>query len=94
MGRMDNKLKNKKLLVLGGTQISCQIVHIARAMGCFVGVADYNRIEDSPGKQIADAAYDVSVTDIDAVVKKQDCRRTRQKNSSKPLQGRIVIKRF
>lgn len=68
MGRMDNKLKNKKLLVLGGTQISCQIVHIARAMGCFVGVADYNRIEDSPGKQIADAAYDVSVTDIDAVV--------------------------
>lgn len=68
MSRIDNSLKDRRLLVLGGTQISCEIIRMARAMGCFVGVADYNRIEDSPGKQIADAAYAVSVTDIDAVV--------------------------
>ena len=68
MSQVDNSLKNKKLLVLGGTRISCEIIRMARGMGCFVGVADYDRIEDSPGKQIADAAYDVSVMNIDAIV--------------------------
>lgn len=62
-------LKDKRLLILGGTRISCEIVRIARTMGCFVGVADYNPIEKSPAKQIADTAYDVSVMDVDAVVK-------------------------
>lgn len=63
------ELKNKRLLILGGTRISCEIVRIARQLGCFIGVADYNPIEKSPAKQIADAAYNVSVTDVDAVVK-------------------------
>lgn len=61
-------LKDKRLLVLGGTRISCEIIKKAKELGCFVGVADYDSIEDSPGKQIADAAYDVSVTNVDAVV--------------------------
>lgn len=65
---MNCDLKGKRLLVMGGTRISCEIIKTARALGCFVGVADYNSIENSPGKQIADAAYEVSVTDIDAVV--------------------------
>lgn len=38
-------------------------------MGVYTIVADYNKIEDSPGKQIADEAVDLSVIDVDAVVK-------------------------
>ena len=54
---MDMTLKGKKLLVLGGTRFSCEIVEKAQEMGLFVGVADYNQVEDSPGKQIADKAH-------------------------------------
>ena len=62
-------LKGKRLLVLGGMLISCEIVRKAQSMGITVGVADYNTVEDSPGKQIADEHYEVSVIDVDAVVK-------------------------
>lgn len=62
-------MAKKKLLVLGGTRISCEIIHKAHAMGHSVIVADYNPVEKSPGKQIADAHFLVSVTDVDAVVK-------------------------
>lgn len=66
---MINKdLKGKRLLVMGGMRISCEIVRKAQAMGIVVGVADYNSVEDSPGKQIADEHYEVSITDVDAVV--------------------------
>lgn len=59
----------KRLLVLGGMKISCEIVKQAHQMGIFVGVTDYNDVKDSPAKQIADAHYLVSTTDIDSVVK-------------------------
>ena len=65
---MDMTLKGKKLLVLGGTRFSCEIVEKAQEMGLFVGVADYNQVEDSPGKQIADKAHLVDACDVDAVV--------------------------
>lgn len=61
-------LQGKRLLILGGTRISCEIVRIARKQGCFIAVTDYNSIQDSPAKQIADAVYNVSVTDIDSIV--------------------------
>lgn len=61
-------LTGKRLLILGGMRISCEIVRKAKAMGIYTIVADYNKIEDSPGKQIADEAADLSVIDIDAVV--------------------------
>lgn len=61
-------LKGKRLLILGGMRISCEIVRTARRMGVYTLVADYNKIEDSPGKQIADEAVDLSVVDVDAVV--------------------------
>ena len=54
---------------MGGMRLSCEIVRKARAMGIYTIVADYNEIKDSPGKQIADEAVEVSVTDVDAVVK-------------------------
>ena len=64
----DFKLRGKRLLILGGMRFSCEIVNTARAMGVYTLVADYNRIEESPGKQIADEAVDLSVIDVDAVV--------------------------
>lgn len=64
---MKDVLKGKRLLVLGGMRFSCEIVNKAREMGVYTLVADYNRIEDSPGKQIADEAVDISVLDVDAV---------------------------
>ena len=66
---MNQILNNKKLLVLGGTRISCDIILKAKEMGVKVAVADYNDTEHSPGKQIADETYLVSVLDVDAVVK-------------------------
>lgn len=64
---MKEVLKGKRLLILGGMRFSCEIVNKAREMGVYTLVADYNRIEDSPGKQIADEAVDISVIDVDAV---------------------------
>lgn len=61
-------LKGKKLLILGGTLISCEIVKHAKKLGVHTVVADYNDISKSPAKQIADEAFLVSATDIDAVV--------------------------
>lgn len=71
---MDSK-KQPRLLLLGGMKISCEIVRAAHKLGMFVGVTDYNKPENSPAKQIADAWYMVSTTDVDAVVdliKKED----------------------
>ena len=65
---MIDALKGKRLLILGGMRFSCEIVNKAREMGIHTIVADYNRIEDSPGKQIADEAVDLSVIDVEAVV--------------------------
>lgn len=61
-------LKSKKLLILGGTLISCEIVRQAKKMGIYVVVTDYNKPEDSPAKQIADEHFMVSATDVDGVV--------------------------
>lgn len=65
---MIESLKGKRLLILGGMRFSCEIVNKARDMGIHTIVADYNRVEDSPGKQIADEAVDLSVIDVEAVV--------------------------
>lgn len=65
---MNNNLSGKRLLILGGMRFSCEIVIKAKEMGIYTLVADYNKIEDSPGKQIADEAVDLSVIDVDAVV--------------------------
>lgn len=61
-------MKKKKLLVLGGTLISCEIIRKAHDMGMYVVVADYNPVELSPGKQIADEHFLISITDVDAIV--------------------------
>lgn len=63
-------LKGKKLLVLGGIALSCEIVRTAKAMGIETLVTDY--LPDSPAKRIADRAFMVSTLDIDAL--EQLCR--------------------
>lgn len=60
-------LKGKRLLVLGGSRISCEIIRHARAMGIITGVTDWYELDRSPAKQIADEAYFVSTSDIDAM---------------------------
>ena len=60
------KFSNKKLLILGGVKLACDIVKSAQQMGAYVVVADYN--EDSPAKLIADEGVLIDVTDVDAVV--------------------------
>lgn len=65
---MVEELKGKRLLIMGGMRISCEIVRMAKSMGIYTIVADYNKIKDSPGKQISDEAVNLSVIDIDAMV--------------------------
>ncbi len=61
-------LNGKRLLILGGSRISCEIVRHAKAMGLVVGVTDWYPLEKSPAKKIADEAYFVSTSDIPAMV--------------------------
>lgn len=65
---MNSALSGKRLLILGGMRISCEIVRKAQEMGVYTLVADYNKVGDSPGKQIADEAVDLNVTDVNAVL--------------------------
>ena len=66
-GVLAPKLAGKKLAILGGTQIACEIVHAAKKLGMHVSVIDYNPPEDSPAKRIADQHALISVADADQV---------------------------
>jgi carbamoylphosphate synthase large subunit len=61
-------LKGKRLLVLGCTRDDCQIVEAAKSMGVYTIVTD-NHTDWSlaPAKFIADEAWDISWSDIDAL---------------------------
>lgn len=61
-------LKGKRLLILGGSRISCEIIKHAKEMGIVTGVTDWYTLDRSPAKQMADEAYYVSTSDIDAMV--------------------------
>ena len=65
---MGTDLKGKRLLIMGGMRISCEIVLKAKEMGIVTIVTDYYPKEQSPAKLIADEDIQVSVTDVDAVV--------------------------
>ncbi len=60
------EFKGKKLLVLGGIALACDIVKHAQEMGAYVIVADYYK--DSPAKRIADKAVLIDALDVDALV--------------------------
>lgn len=60
------EFEGKKLLILGGIRLACDIVTRAKEMGAYVVVADYNT--DSPAKQIADEAVLIDALNVDAIV--------------------------
>lgn len=66
---MNNEFNNKRLLILGGSRISCEIVKRARKMGINTGVTDWYPLECSPAKREADEAYYVSTSDIESMVR-------------------------
>jgi biotin carboxylase len=57
---------SKKLLLLGGTAISRQILWTAKELGYNVYVTD--NIADSPCKKLADKSFNISAIDVDSVV--------------------------
>lgn len=58
-------LKGKRLLILGGSQISCEIVKHAKKMGVVTAVTDFYPLEKSPAKQISDEAYFEDTSKVD-----------------------------
>ena len=60
------EFSGKKLLILGGTTLSINIVETAKNMGIYTIVMDMS--PDSPTKKVADKAYDISTANVDDVV--------------------------
>lgn len=67
---MSNRLKNKKLLILGGSRDEVSLVQRAKEKGIYTIVADYYLDRKiSPAKEVADEAWDVSWSDLDKLEK-------------------------
>ena len=64
------RLKGKKLLVLAGADVHVKVVKAAKELGVYTIVTDYLNLEESPAKQIADEHWELSITDVDAIVGK------------------------
>ena len=60
------ELKGKRLLILGGTSASYDLVRTAKSMGIYTIVTDNNKTGVS--KDIADDTAMVSTADIEAIV--------------------------
>lgn len=64
------KLEGTKLLVLGGADLSSDIVMVAKAMGVYVIVTDWYDTHRSPAKLLADEYWNDSIMEYDTLVKK------------------------
>lgn len=63
---VEEMLKGKKLLVLGGKPIgSVELVQRAQELGAYVIVADYLSAKDSPAKRIADEHWEISTAEVE-----------------------------
>ena len=60
-------LKGKRLLILGGTSASLDLVKLAKSLGVYVIVTDEAPMSERVSKQIADEAVMISTTDIDGL---------------------------
>jgi biotin carboxylase len=60
-------LKGKKLLILGGPALACDIVEKAREMGVYTIVTDWYEPDKSPAKLIADEYAMISTADLEAL---------------------------
>ena len=61
------ELKGKRLLILGGSRITCEVVKHAKKMGVVTGVTDWYPLEKSPAKSLADEAYFENTSDMEAM---------------------------
>lgn len=61
-------MDKKKLLILGSNNLTCEIVEVAKSMGLYTIVLDWNPIERAPAKRISDEHVELSLSDIDSVV--------------------------
>ena len=62
-------IKGKRILIIPASRQMYTIVEIAKRMGLYTIVSDYYDEEKSPAKKIADEAYNISWTDLDALEK-------------------------
>lgn len=62
-------ITGKKLLILGGTSASLNLVELAKSMGAYTVVVDEADVSKRVSKQEADAHFEVSTTDIDDLKK-------------------------
>ncbi len=69
MTTSNKKFIGKKLLLLGTSPGSVDMVNYARSQGAYVIVTDNQPIEKSAAKQIADEAWLVSTADVDTLEK-------------------------
>ena len=58
------ELEGKRLLVLGGTVSTYDVVSHAKELGAYVIVTDY--LDGGVSKEIADESYTISTSDLDA----------------------------
>ncbi len=61
-------LEGKRLLILAGAGVHSKVVKAAKEMGIYTIVTDY--LADSPGKLIADEAWEYSITEVDKIVER------------------------
>lgn len=65
-------LNGKKLLLLGSTRNDIEFVKACKELGVFIGVTDWNKLEDAPAKRLADKYYNISIADkvsIDRIIR-------------------------
>ncbi len=62
-------ITGKKLLILGGTSASLNLVKLAKSMGVYTVVVDEADVSKRVAKQEADANFEVSTTDINGLKK-------------------------
>ena len=66
----NNRLFEKKLLIIAGSIHEYDLVRRAKELGVYTIVTDYYDIETSPAKKLADEYWNISWTDLDALEKK------------------------
>ncbi len=62
-------ITGKKLLILGGTSASLNLVKLAKSMGVYTVVVDEADVSKRVAKQEADAHFEISTTDIEGLKK-------------------------
>lgn len=65
-----NDINGRKILILGGNRLSCDIVDAAKSLGVYTIVTDWYDSDRSPAKLICNERWDISTTDYDELFKR------------------------